>query len=325
MNHVAFMGCTAPLRVNPDGSQDSVVDYSSFLWYTGILWAFYGVSIFLSPFGLFPIGGNMKYTWSRFEAGMKESVEGRGDYSNPFVATMTRFAGIGMFTIGLFHIWAADDHPKFDFFTVMTISSGIIFLVFVFDIILGGKFKMKMLAGWAINFGAILALSITVLAYQKGDEKQLIKEKANDGFEAGGPLFYFAVFNTLGSINVWMISYERFAWMGPNLYLKEENQISELNSFTRSIIRLNAMPQVMLSVILWWATLNYEVSPENYGQDFPFLMAIWISYIIFFIWCICNFIANPDDWEPFAIFQAPLLVGSAFAVYITLWHISCYA
>lgn len=322
MNKVAFIGCN---RIDK-------VDYSSLLWYAGILWAFYGVIIFLSPFKLFPIDGMMKYAWMRFEAGMKpESREKYGGddlYENPFVATMTRFAGIAMLIVGLFHIWAADDHPNFDFFTVVTIFAALQCIIFFVDLF-RGSYKIKMAAGWGLNFLAILGLSIAVLATQKNDEKQLLKFKSDDDYSSliNGTLLYLAIFSTAGAINIWMMTYKPFEFMGPNLYLIEEKQLDDYldNVFIKSVMRLNAMATSMISVYFWWAAMNYNLSQHGYGQDFPFLMAVWVSYIAFFIWCLTCFVANPNDFEAFAIFQAPFLVSSLFAVILAFWHVSCYA
>lgn len=326
MNRFAFAGCHELSYQKSDGSWERTVDLSAYMWYSAIIFLWYGATLLITPFKLLPIEGNLKYLWLRFEAGFKEPDQ---EYT-PFVKGMMHIVGVNFIGLGLIHVWASSDHPGFDFYTVLTVVWALQFAVFAYLLINGGFKKIKC-AGWGVAFAACLALSIVVLAEQKNDDRQLFSNSSHpNGINSGNVLFFFAAFTAVGGLWAYLSSFDYFEAIGPNFYLEES---IELDDFSRAVLRLNGVSTWMLSIYLWWAAVNYnatqgtslEIESSDYGADFQFLFADWIAGAIFIaFWGIVSMVANPNVWEEFAIFQYAALVGSQLAVSVFIWKTHCY-
>jgi len=319
MNQFAFAGCNELSYQKSDGSWERTVDLSAYMWYSAIIFLWYGATLLITPFKLLPIEGNLKYLWLRFEAGFKEPDQ---EYT-PFVKGMMHIVGVNFIGLGLIHVWASSDHPDFDFYTVLTIVWALQLAVFAYLLINGG-FKIIKCAGWGVAFAACLALSIVVLAQQKNDDRQLFSNSSHpNGINSGNVLFFFAAFTTVGGLWAYLSSFDYFEAIGPNFYLEDS---IELDDFSRAVLRLNGVSTWMLSLYLWWAAVNYNATQgTDYGADFQFLFADWIAGAVFIaFWGIVSMVANPNVWEEFAIFQYAALVGSQLAVSVFIWKTHCY-
>jgi hypothetical protein len=312
----------------------SSFDYNALCWFSGIVWIFYGVVFLTSPFGFVPIEGMYKYLWGRFEAGLKEGVDGRGDYDNKFTKGMTLGAGGAMVQLGLFFIWASsnDNYEDFNFFIVAIIGWALQLAIFVYTLV-GGGWQIPKVAGWGVGFTACLALSIVVQIQNDNDFKQLSSKYAEDGsLDAGGVLYFFAVFALFGGVVLFVTSFEKFEEYGMNFYLSEEGSNS---NFSRQVMRVAAAVNIALGLIYLWAAVNFDedvnIKSSNgdfsihRDEDFPLMLVFAVHMLpLFVMWGIPSIFVNEDDVESFAIFTFSALFGSQLAVWFTMWKMSCF-
>lgn len=291
--------------------------------YLGIVGIFYGMIVMISPFKLFPTDGKMKYLWMGFEAGIKENEDGRGEYDS-FTTGMMHFSGLLFAGKGLIYLWAANVHPDLTFFTCLAITFGLGTIIFLKVIFVDGGFDIKKAGFWGAAFLAQFIACLWVNIVDVGDKDQF--NRADVNHKSTGKtyilLYFLAIFNMVGSLTLFMGSFEKFeALLGAPFYMKEEGYA--YNAFSRTVQRLNACLNFGTAVVLLCAATIANSSVLE-GHKFPFPLAFFVDWMCFIVWIMLCMVGNPGYWEEFAIFQSTLIaVGAATALLIG-WQVDCY-
>jgi hypothetical protein len=296
-NPLAIEGC----------STHSVVDWQALYYIWGIVCLFYGVVLYTSPFKLVPTTGKMKYAWMAFEAGIREESENRGDY-DVWTTGQMHFAGVYMFGLGLFGLWAAEsrgtNNEDFDAFTVLTIWSLLALVTFLKVLYADFEKWNNLVYGWAAAFIATAVLCIVNLVQYDGDAKQLTSKAGGSDIDTEGVLWFLFAFQFGGALNIIFSSFGPFEAFGPAFYIKEGYEQSD---WSKVVQRFCGTLGLGFSMTLLNFAMNYDET--IYGNDFNYPMAMLITVIFMLVWGIHTFVTNEQMFEDFAILQFGVFMG----------------
>jgi hypothetical protein len=317
-NSFAMAGC------NP--AQALGFDWNALYIYTGVLGIFYGFVLFGSASDMMPTTGKMKYLWAHYHAGIKEDADSRGQYDQ-WTTPAIMFNGIFILFSGLASIWASgNNEDRFTFFHTTTITYWLLFVTCVGNIFkFKAEFKVPMTVGWTLLFLISAILSTIVLIQQDTDAKQLNKDLAEDGLDAGAVLMFNTVFFFISGLYAIGTSFSATEKMGATLYMKEDY---EMNPFAVGIQRFQGALCFSSGLITLYGYMLYETDAEDLAKNeiaLEFPMAIWIGQIFWFVYGISEFVINENYWEEFAIYQFAAIISTSTAAFIIGWQITCNA
>lgn len=317
-NPTALMGCNTELAKG--------FDWNALFLYTGVLGVFYGFVLFGSPSDMMPTTGKMKYMWAHYHAGIKEDADSRGSYDH-WTTPGIMFNGLFILMHGLFAIWASgDNEDRWTFFHVLTVVFWLFFVTVVGNLIkFKDHFKIPMTIGWILLFLISAILSTIVLVQQDTDAKQLSKDLAEDGLDAGAVLMFLTVFLFFSGVYAIVTSFSFAEKMGGQMYMQDEY---ELNPFAVGIQRFQGALSLSAGLFTLFGYMLYETDAKDLAKNdiaLEFPLAVWIGQIFWLLWGIGEFVVRENYYEEFAIFQYGTVISTGAVAYIIGWQIACNA
>lgn len=289
-NTIALAGCET----------NSGWNWDTFFWIHGIVWCFYGVVLFLSPFNLFPTEGIWKFGWMAYHAGIKADQDNRGEYDH-WTSPQTHFMGISFLTIGLFNIWATDSRDDFSFFTVLVISSALQFATFLFVLIKDFSKWNNMVYGWGAAFLAIVVVSSLILSDQDTDAKQFNSDEGD--IDVGPFLWFLGAFFIFGGVQLIGTSFSFSEAFGAKFYMTEEGLTDfTMNDFNTPIQRFAGCCNIAMGLICMWGAAYYD-SDKQADPDWEFPSVMFYINLLFLLFGISSFVMQEGYYEEFAIYQ----------------------
>lgn len=290
-NPLALAGCFAP---------NTAWNWNTFFWIHGIIWCFYGVVLFMSPFKLVPTEGMMKYGWMAYHAGIKADSEDRGEYDH-WAGPQSHFIGISFLTIGLFNIWATDSRDDFSFFTVLVITSVLQFATFLYVLKKDFEKWNAKVYGWGAAFLAIMVVSCLILGDQDTDAKQFNSDEGD--LDAGPFLWFLGAFLVFGGVQLIGTSFEATKAFGAEFYMTEDGKTDfSMNGFNTPIQRFAGCCNIGMGLICLWGAAFYD--SDNQGDpDWEFPSVMFYINLLFLLFGVTSFVMQEGYYEEFAIYQ----------------------